>query len=73
MSNFTCKGCGSRYPGCHAKCEKYQAEKAAWEEKKAEIRKRQDIERRLNDHEASSIARNKKRMGKQRPYKFGGQ
>ena len=26
--SFTCKGCPNRTPGCHDKCEKYQAEKA---------------------------------------------
>ena len=32
---FTCKDCGNRQPGCHSKCEKYQKEKAAYEERKA--------------------------------------
>ena len=32
---FTCKDCGNRHPGCHSQCEKYQKEKAAYEERKA--------------------------------------
>ena len=34
---FSCKGCGNRYPGCHASCETYIKEKAEWEEIKAKI------------------------------------
>ena len=36
MSIKCCKDCVPpiRYPGCHAKCEQYKAEKAEWEEEK---------------------------------------
>ena len=38
---FTCgKDCPNRYPGCHGKCEKYLAEKAAWDKRKAEVQAR---------------------------------
>lgn len=37
MAIKCCKDCvpPTRYPGCHAKCEQYKAEKAKWEEEKA--------------------------------------
>ena len=43
MAIKCCKDCVSptRYPGCHAKCEQYKAEKAKWEEEKAKARKDQ--------------------------------
>ena len=34
--SFSCKGCADRYPGCHDKCEKYQKEKAVYEERRKE-------------------------------------
>ena len=41
MSIKCCKDCvpPTRYPGCHAKCEQYKAEKAKWEEEKARAHK----------------------------------
>ena len=38
-----CKDCipPTRYPGCHAKCDKYLEEKAKWEEEKKAIYKDQ--------------------------------
>lgn len=30
-----CMNCEKRYPGCHAKCELYKADKAEWDRKKA--------------------------------------
>ena len=43
MAIKCCKDCvpPARYPGCHAKCEQYKAEKAKWEEQKQLIRKEQ--------------------------------
>ena len=40
MAIKCCKDCvtPTRYPGCHAKCEQYKAEKAKWEESKAKAR-----------------------------------
>ena len=36
MAIKCCKDCvpPTRYPGCHAKCEQYKAEKAKWEQEK---------------------------------------
>lgn len=73
MSDFSCKGCGSRHSGCHAKCEKYIAEKAAHEEKRAAERKAKNIEMGLDAHTFRAIERNAKRYGRQGPSKFGGQ
>ena len=73
MSDFSCKGCGSRYPGCHATCEKYIAEKKAWDQKQAEIRKRKAVEDGLNKHVVDTIRKNKKRSGIQKPSYKGGQ
>jgi hypothetical protein len=44
VANFTCKDCDQRHPGCHDKCEKYQAEKKVYEERKAAERKRIDLQ-----------------------------
>ena len=42
-----CKNCvpPTRYPGCHANCNKYLKEKAKWEEEKKIMRKKRDKER----------------------------
>ena len=40
MAIKCCKDCvpPTRYPGCHAKCNKYLEEKAEWEEEKVRIK-----------------------------------
>lgn len=42
-----CKDCKppTRYPGCHATCNKYLEEKAKWEEDKKMMRKKRSEER----------------------------
>ena len=47
-NGFTCKGCEHRHPGCHDKCEKYQAEKKAHEELMERKRKYDDLQASLN-------------------------
>lgn len=39
-----CKGCipPKRYPGCHAVCKEYLAEKAKWEEDKEKIKEQME-------------------------------
>ena len=44
MSEFSCRYCEDRYPGCHAHCETYKEEKAEHEEKKAEKRQRRQVD-----------------------------
>ena len=48
-----CKDCvpPQRFPGCHAKCNKYLEEKAKWEEEKARARKAQTYTINPNDFE----------------------
>ena len=70
--SFSCKGCDNRHPGCHATCERYIAEKKAWDERQAQIRKKKEIEDGLNNHLITTMHKNKKRMGIQKPY-HGGQ
>lgn len=50
---FTCKDCPSRYPGCHDKCERYQAEKKSYEEAK-ELKRQQDAVRKSLDVQRST-------------------
>lgn len=39
----SCKDCTDRYPGCHGKCERYQAERAEYDRLKAAEKARQDV------------------------------
>lgn len=39
-----CRGCEKRYPGCHDKCEDYQAARAEFEEWKKKERRDKDRE-----------------------------
>lgn len=54
---FTCKGCQSRQPGCHDKCEKYQAEKKAHEEREAIKRKQHDLQAALYQQRDRGVQR----------------
>lgn len=73
MANFTCKGCGNRYPGCHAHCEKYIAEKKAYDEKMAEYRKKHALKTSLDSQMYDTIGRALKRQKKKGASKYGGQ
>ena len=73
MSSFTCKGCDSRHSGCHGTCEKYNAEKKAWDEMQSAIRKKKAVEDGLNRHLIETMRKNKARTGIQKPYRSGGQ
>lgn len=73
MSNFTCKGCGSRFPGCHSRCEKYIAEKKAWDEKMAEYRKQYNIKGGLDEQMYDGIRRGNRKKGRQGASRYGGQ
>ena len=42
--DFSCKGCGNRYPGCHGNCETYKAERAEYDKLKA----KHDFEKKIN-------------------------
>lgn len=71
--SFTCKGCENRHPGCHSECEKYKAEKAAWDAQQAKIRKAKAVEDGLNHHLINTMYKNSKRRGNQKPSHIGGQ
>ncbi len=43
-SNFTCKDCPDRKPGCHDRCGKYRREKSAHEEQKKQERIRSGLD-----------------------------
>ena len=45
-----CKDCPDRYPGCHAKCEKYIAWAAWWATVKANERRENDLWREHASH-----------------------
>lgn len=63
-SNFSCKGCPDRHPGCHAKCEKYNREKAAHEAEKAEAAKKAAIQNGLTSYQIGVCRRNVARKGR---------
>ena len=73
MGNFTCKGCGSRHPGCYATCETYKAEKAELDARSAAIRKQKEIQDGLDYHVIKTMYRMSKRRGIQKPSQTGGQ
>ena len=56
---FSCKGCVApkRYPGCHAVCPEYIAQKEKHEKEKAIIDQKKRIENGLNSQALSSINR----------------
>ena len=54
---FSCKDCGDRYPGCHDKCEKYKAEKAAHDERKAQEYQKAKVRNDINNQKGVVIAR----------------
>lgn len=55
---FTCEpNCPTRRPGCQDHCEKHQAEKAAYEARKAELRRDSDV----RDYIVKEIVKNRRR------------
>jgi hypothetical protein len=59
MAEFTCKGCEKRVPGCHDSCDKYKAEKAAYQARKEKERKRSV----LDDYQVKATMRSIDRRG----------
>ncbi len=45
MMKNPCKDCPDRYPGCHAKCERYKSWKKEWDELKEKERIYNDMHR----------------------------
>ena len=55
--SFSCKGCPTRTPGCHDKCEKYQKEKAEHEAMKDKRNKENAIRCGLNEQTFHAIGK----------------
>lgn len=58
-SQAPCKGCNEREVGCHMSCEKYSEYKGAWDD----IRKKRDMDRRINGYETDRVLRSLSRLG----------
>ncbi len=62
-----CKDCATRHPACHGTCEKYIQQKAELEAFKAELRKRNEIKKGLDQFRydgIENICRNRIYRGK---------
>ena len=55
-----CKDCTDRYPGCHAKCEKYISQRAEYDRIKAEHKKKAMISNGLYEEKCNTIHRTTK-------------
>lgn len=62
MGIYSCKGCDSRFPGCHSTCPTYRAEKAVHDAQMAEYRKKQNAAAGLNAQKYGAITRAAKRL-----------
>ena len=58
---FSCKGCQERQPSCHSICEKYMAEKKAYDERKAMERLEIDLKNGLYSQKDDSITKARRR------------
>ena len=61
---FSCKECKKHEPGCHATCETYKQEKAAYLERKAAYDKERYINGELAGQRAEAVERIKKKQRK---------
>ena len=66
MGVFCCKGCTppKRYPGCHASCPEYIADKAKHDERKAMLDKERDINIAILSNRTDKVLKARKRNGK---------
>lgn len=55
-----CKDCTDRHVGCHSTCKRYIDEKAAYEEKQVEVRKKKHNEYLVTGYEIDTVHRMKK-------------
>lgn len=58
---FSCKDCKDRFPGCHGTCETYKQQRAELDKRKAEAKKKRDIEVGLNNYFYDSMNKINKR------------
>lgn len=68
--DFSCKGCPNRYPGCHGECETYKKERAAFDEKKAELEKYKEAKRYSYNTIADTIDAEAKLRKSHRGYRY---
>ena len=68
MQEFTCKDCPTRHPGCHDKCEKYQAEKKTHDARNAAKREADTLRRNLDQQYADGVRRAQKKD--RRPHSY---
>lgn len=54
---FHCKDCDKRHPGCHAECETYKQDKAAWDEKREAQLKERHIAGRLYQQRQMAVSK----------------
>ena len=69
MQDFTCKDCQNRQPGCHDKCEKYQAEKKTHDARLAAKREADTIQRNLDQQYADGVRHAQKKDRRPRSYR----
>lgn len=66
-----CKGCTERYEACWGTCEKYIKQRAEYDAKKAESRKKADIEHGITESIYDSIHKTTKRRIYRSKYRKG--
>ena len=69
MQEFTCKDCQNRHPGCHDKCEKYQAEKKTHDALLAAKREADTLRRNLDQQYVDGVRRAQKKDRRPRSYR----
>lgn len=50
-----CKDCPDRHPGCHGSCEKYKAQRAEYDAKKAECMEKYNIAAGLYEQRTNAV------------------
>lgn len=66
-----CKDCQERFPGCHGSCEKYIQQRAELDAAKAELRKKHDINKGLNEFRYDGINKVMARRNYRSKYRKG--
>lgn len=66
-----CFDCHDRFPGCHGTCEKYKQQRAEYDAKRAEHKKKTDAKRGLNEYHFDSIHKTTKRHVYRSKYRKG--
>lgn len=67
MRFTSCKDCENRFPGCHSQCEKYKAERAEYDKRKAKYDRERGIDYGLYQQRTDAVnkaLKDKKRGGK---------